>query len=169
MKRSGAPRRTVSLARKPLPARKTPLERSSSPSRSAGGLGWGNPQPHSKGPVEPGETVWKRKRYGRCAACGVYGRVIWHHVLTEQMIVREASPEQLAAGARFDPRNALPLGAPGPWGGRCDCHAAHHAASRRLPLRLVSADARRFAAEILGEERAADWFARFYWSGTGHA
>lgn len=168
MRREGPLRRKTPLVRKdPLQSRSP--ERFSGPPRPPKPNGQRLSQGKKLQALGPGETVWKRKRYGRCAACGAYGRVIWHHVLTEQMIVREASPEQLAAGARFDPRNALPLGAPGPWGGRCDCHAAHHAASRRLPLRLVSADARRFAAEILGEERAADWFARFYWSGTGHA
>ena len=169
MRRGGPLKRTGSLKRTPLarnaPPRSTsrPVQPVEQPGKALARAGQAPRQTAARRrPLEPGEAAWKRKRYGRCAVCGTYGRVIRHHLLIEQEIRREATAEQLAAGAAWDPRNALAVGAPMPLGGRCTCHADHHSAKRRIPYARIPAEAKEFAVEILGHAKAYAWYQRYY-------
>lgn len=70
-----------------------------------------------------------------------------HHVLDLQIVRREG-------GDPWSARNRLDI---------CEsCHANQHAASRKIPLGLVPAEAVAFAVALLGEHRAAAFFARRY-------
>lgn len=107
---------------------------------------------------EPGRDEWKQARNGRCSVCGMYQRVILHHVVPERLVRDEG-------GDPWDQRNAMVLGAPIPWGGRCSCHSAHHlygVRDTRIPMSNVPQEAQDFARELLGEERADLFFARHY-------
>lgn len=46
----------------------------------------------------------------------------------------------------------------------CECHARHHEPSgrRRLPLGKVPKAAVKFAVDLMGEDRAANYFSRHY-------
>lgn len=115
--------------------------------------------------LEPGEAEWKRKRWGRCSICQTYGRVIFHHILTEQEIRRATSEEQQAAGVVWDMRNALMVGAPVAFYGNCQCHASHHlpgTRDTRISYTKVSFAAREFTLEILGNGPAVEYFRRHY-------
>lgn len=138
MKRSPL-KRTATLSRSPL-ARKRPL-RSRVKARTP----------------ETGEAAFKLVQRGHCSICGKWGWVRRHHVLTESKVRQEgADPWAL--------RNAIIIGVGGEGGARytCDCHANHHAASRKIPIELVPEDALAFAVDVLGEARAADYFRRRY-------
>jgi len=70
-----------------------------------------------------------------------------HHVMYEQHVRREG-------GDRWDSRNAMDLcGA---------CHTSHHRRGNVLPTRSLPTAAVAFAQELLGIERAADYFRRYY-------
>lgn len=97
-------------------------------------------------------------RAGPCALCGKRGRLIGHHIVTRREVERRG-------GDVWDVRNCMWLGAPYAQGGRCHCHANHHAAHRRIPLALVSDDAVDFAVALLGYDRAVLYFARYYDAG----
>lgn len=153
------------MKRTPL-QRKTPLARTAkaSPSRprqSATGLKTtkaGKPPAASTPELRAAEAHWKLRRTGRCSACGVQGPLIWHHIVYEQLVIKARRPEM-----RWDPRNALPLGAPVPWGGRCRCHDNHHAGGDgKLPFSLIKREALDFAYEVLGVGPAVNFFARRY-------
>lgn len=157
MKRGGNLKRTPLARRTPL--RNTPLERSSAPLKPSKPLGGGLARKGKARPLEPGEAAWKRKRYGRCAACNRYGRIVLHHVVRESDIRAMASPQAVAEGICWRMENALGLGAPYAMGGNpdCQCHAQHHMrgiSDRRLPLSLIPASARTFAVELMGHEAA---------------
>lgn len=155
----------TSLARKTGLARKTPLTARSPLPR-------GKPAPSLTKrarkvvrALEPGEAEWKRKRWGVCSLCQVYGRVVFHHIVDEGAIRAATTKEQQAAGIAWDPRNALRVGAPLAFGGNCQCHASHHlpgVRDSRIPFAKVSAVAREFAREILGEGPATEFFKRHY-------
>lgn len=109
-------------------------------------------KPHVNG-SGPGRSEWKAPVYGYCAACGKHGLLLRHHVILEQHV-------RTAGGDPWDLRNSMTLGYYA-----CACHRDHHHAVRRLPLAKVPDVAIAFAVELLGEERAADYLARFYASG----
>lgn len=115
---------------------------------------------------EPGEAEWKRPRWGRCKVCNAHGRVVLHHLVSERKVRDATSLEQQAAGIAWDRRNAIPIGAPDVWrsGGEtdCRCHRWHHDHFARIPFALVSAEAREFAVEILGEGPAVEYWRRHY-------
>ena len=129
-------KRSPLLRRKPLRAT-TGLQRRS-PLRSR----------PKRQPLEPGEAEWKRKRPGWCECCGHFEWILHgHHVLYLQVVRREGGP-------LFHPDNRMDL---------CSvCHFRHHYASHKIPLWKVPAAARAFAVELLGEHRAAEFFARRY-------
>jgi hypothetical protein len=91
---------------------------------------------------------WK-SRSGRCAVCGRRGRVVFHHIITEQHVRREG-------GDPWDFRNALPLGV------YCRCHGRHHNAHVRISMRVIPDAALVFARELMGEDRAIDYWCRYY-------
>lgn len=108
--------------------------------------------------LEPGEAEWKAERYGFCAVCGLWGRLVLHHVLRERLVRR-------AGGDPWDQRNAVQIGAPLAWGGSCHCHDGHHhpgVNDTRIPLPLIPDEAIAFTVDLLGEHGAADYFARAY-------
>lgn len=98
---------------------------------------------------EPGYAEWHEPRSGRCAICGKPGLLLRHHVLYEQHVRREG-------GDPWDLRNSMDVGR------YCTCHADHHAAVRRIPVRLIPQDAQDFIIELLGSARAALYVARYY-------
>lgn len=116
--------------------------------------------------LEPGEASWKRKRNGYCQVCGAYGPIVLHHITREQDVRRAASKEQVTEGIVWDQRNALRVGAPTPWGGRCRCHDRHSTPGirddDRISYEKIPQMARRYAREILGEDHAVDYFRRYY-------
>lgn len=149
MKRSGPPKRKAPLARK------SPL--AASPGRSLARSPTKVARAVSRA-LEPGEAEWKRKRSGSCAVCGEYGRIVWHHVVDKQTLGKLEKP-------LYDPRNALVVGAPVPWGGRCRCHDDHTfrgIQDKRIPHEKIPSAAREFAVEALGEGPAYEYFQRHY-------
>lgn len=98
-------------------------------------------------------------RAGVCVICSKRGRVIGHHIVTRRHVEREG-------GDVWDPRNRMWVGAPYAQGGRCHCHANHHNAHRRIPLAFVRDEAIDFAVDLLGYDRAALYFARYYDAGA---
>lgn len=105
----------------------------------------------------PGRVVWKEERTGPCGVCGRRGRLLRHHVVYEQHVRREG-------GDPWDLRNALDVGR------YCDCHDAHHRSGpgrRPIPLAKVPEEAIAFAVDLLGEDRAVDYFRRYYACGEG--
>ena len=105
-----------------------------------------------------GREAWKTPRKGYCAVCGTHGLVFRHHILYERKVIEAGHPELV-----YDLRNALDIGADA----TCSCHHDHHHALRngqpwRIPRRLISLEAERFAAEVLGEGPARVFFQRFY-------
>jgi hypothetical protein len=118
-------------------------------------------------PPEPGEVDWKRPRpTGICAVCKRQGPVILHHLVDKNLLKRILTPEQRAAGLLWDQRNALMIGAPMPWGGKCRCHDRHtnpgSRADDRLDFKHVTAAAQQFAIEVLGEGPAINYWRRNY-------
>lgn len=103
---------------------------------------------------EPGRAEWKRAHRGRCAACGEWGEMVRHHIVTEQRLRAEGYDGAIV----WDLRNALDLCMWPP----CRAHARHHSGAHRLPRSIVPPAAVEFAIEVLGEHRAGDWFARYY-------
>lgn len=92
----------------------------------------------------PGRKAWQEPQSGFCPVCR---RPCWrlhrHHVLLEQIVRREGADVWAL-------RNSMLI---------CpDCHAAHHAASKKIPLKLVPEAAIAFAVDVLGEHRAARYF-----------
>lgn len=155
--------------------RRTPLKAKAGLSRAVPAPK-GRPKPSARKPsarkrvavrrrLEPGEATWKARRSGTCAVCGKRGRVVLHHLTDEQTVRRATSKEQQAGGIVWNQANALMVGAPFSWGGKCRCHLAHHHWSivdTRIPFEKVSPAARRFAAETLGEGPAEAYFRRHY-------
>jgi hypothetical protein len=123
------------MKRSPI-ARKTPLGRS-----------------RPRRPVEPGRDVFKtRVLHGACTVCGREGMLLRHHVILEQHLrALGADPWALA--------NGMWVGVDGL---TCNCHALHHGAFRRIPLDKVPDAAIDFARQLLGDDKAALYFARFY-------
>jgi hypothetical protein len=103
---------------------------------------------------EAGRSVWKMERTGTCAICGRRGRVLRHHIVYEQHVRREG-------GDPWDLANALDVGA------RCLCHAKHHSGAERISLQLIPEVAMAFAVDLMGEDRAVDYFRRYYTAGEG--
>jgi hypothetical protein len=86
--------------------------------------------------------------------CGKHGKFVPHHLVYEQHVKK-------AGGDIWDTRNRL-------WIGRlCRCHARHHNGVRRIPLTMVPAAAREFAAELLGPDVAELYWRRYYSAGEG--
>ena len=102
--------------------------------------------------AEPGRAEWKAERNGPCGVCGRRGRLLRHHVVYEQHVRNEG-------GDPWDLRNALDVGR------YCDCHDKHHRSGPGrvpIPLRKIPTEAYAFARELLGEDRADDYFGRYY-------
>lgn len=104
--------------------------------------------------AEPGYRQWHAPVYGPCAVCGLRGRLVRHHVITEQLVRREG-------GAPWELANCILLG----YGDRCGCHRLHHRALAKLPLSLVPAAAIAFAVELLGAGPAEAYLHRYYAAG----
>jgi 5-methylcytosine-specific restriction endonuclease McrA len=101
---------------------------------------------------EAGRTAWKEPVKGRCEGCGRRGRLVRHHVVYEQHVRAER-------GDPWELSNAMLLGV------FCDCHRKHHEsgpARRPLPLAKVPDAALVFAVDLMGEDRAAEYFRRYY-------
>lgn len=131
------------MKRSPL-SRKTVLNRTSSLSRRPKAV---------VNRTDPTRVAWKTPRAGWCANCSRYTLHLHrHHCVYEQHLRAEGRADVL-----YDMRNALDL---------CErCHSAHHSAMRRLPLAVVPQLAREFGVEVLGEDAAILYFARYYSSG----
>lgn len=82
------------------------------------------------------KEAWTEAWHGKPCAVGCGRRAVHgHHVITTQALRRYGFTDRL-----WDPRNCLPV---------CfDCHGSHHGASRRIPLSVLSEDARAFADEL---------------------
>lgn len=98
--------------------------------------------------LDPARQAWKSSPAGFCQNCSGFSMHLHrHHVVTEAHVRREGGDPW--AGA-----NAMLL---------CErCHMNHHSAFRRIPLEAVPAAAIDFARRLLGDDRAALYFARFY-------
>jgi hypothetical protein len=90
---------------------------------------------------------WKVKWPDKCRKCDGWADAR-HHVVYEQHVRKEG-------GRLFDLRNGLPL---------CyDCHVAHHrGGENRLNTRLLFDGHIEFAVELLGPDRAYNYFHRYY-------
>jgi len=101
-----------------------------------------------------GREAWKTSRAGYCACgCGRFSMHLHgHHVIPLEVIKREKR-----LGLAWDERNRIDL--------HEICHGRHHSALHKLSMGVVPVLAREFAAELLGEARAADYFARHYAGG----
>ncbi len=110
------------------------------------------PRPPADHSHEPGYREWHAAISGRCEVCGMRGPLERHHVVAEQVVRREH-------GAVWDLSNSLELGR------YCACHRRHTNAVSRLPRSAVPPSAERFAVELLGEDRAADYLSRYYSGG----
>lgn len=96
-----------------------------------------------------------RPRNGRCAVCGRRGRIVFHHIVYGQHV-------KALGGDVWDFRNALAVGAPL---GRCRCHDNHHhpgVNGGRIPRSLLPEVAVQFAVDLMGEDRANAYLARYY-------
>jgi hypothetical protein len=116
--------------------RRSPLHRAPPPERSS----------------EPGYREWHQPISGVCAICGRAGALQRHHVVLEQHI-RQVDPARV-----WDLRGSMLLGV---W---CEkrCHGRHHSAFRRLPASKLTPVHLGFMVELLGEDRAAIYVARYY-------
>ena len=109
--------------------------------------------------TNPARDEFKRVRTGRCAVCGLLGLVRRHHVIYEQHVRR-------AGGDCWDIANSLWIGVET----FCNCHRHHHDAVQRIPADLIPDAALAFAVDLFGsDERAADYFARYYAPARTHA
>jgi hypothetical protein len=84
--------------------------------------------------------------------------LVRHHVVKEQVVRR-------MGGDPWDFRNALEIGAPRVWGGRCGCHDGHHhpgVKDTRIPVDKLSPENVRFARELLGDDAAELHLRRHY-------
>lgn len=103
--------------------------------------------------TDPAWDAFKTVQSGFCAMCGVGpAPVRRHHVVTEQTIRREH-------GDPWDLRWGMWVGA---FDFVCLCHRRHHNAVARIPFDLVPAPAIEAAVELLGAERAIDYFGCHY-------
>lgn len=77
----------------------------------------------------------------RCAVCGSTRAVQAHHVIRQQHLRRRSRELGVPAAVLLcDPRVGMPV---------CDsCHAAHHAAARRIPRALVPVATVEFVLEV---------------------
>lgn len=108
---------------------------------------------HRKPPESnPSRDEFKTVRDGICRVCGKRGQVRRHHVVTEQEIRKQG-------GDPWDLRWGMWVGA---FDDMCTCHRRHHNAVARIPFRIVPEHAIEVALELLGFDRAALYFARFY-------
>lgn len=125
-------RRTALRHRKPLQARSRLRAR-----------------PKPRAPRTVAEEAWKIPQSGYCQ-CGCDRFSIHlhrHHVVTQATVRREGGdPWAIANSMLLHP----------------DCHMRHHSAFHRIPLPSVPQDAVDFAVRLLGVDRAALYFARFY-------
>lgn len=99
--------------------------------------------------LEPGRAAWKEPTRGYCTVCMRPGWIVKHHVCYEQHVRREGGDPWALA-------NSMLLGRD------CACHAQHHSGFKRIPFDLVPDEAVDFARRLLGDDRAALYFARFY-------
>lgn len=96
-----------------------------------------------------GEKRWRSVLAARCVVpgCPSEGKLVLHHVVYEQHVRREH-------GDVWDPGNALTL---------CpSCHSSHHRRGRVLPISVLRIENVKFAAELLGGDRAQDYLCRYY-------
>lgn len=113
--------------------KRSPLKRRPSPKRTVG------------------QKRFSRPMWGRCMACRAMGWLTRHHAVQEQVVRREGGdPEDL--------RNGIMLGRHD----TCSCHGDHTSHHRKLPLKIMPFSAWQFAVELLGKERAADYFQKMY-------
>lgn len=99
--------------------------------------------------TEAGREAWKKPHAGYCqCGCSRFSMHLHrHHVVTEAHVRREGGdPWALANSMLLAP----------------DCHANHHSGFRRVPLPNVPAAAVDFAERLMGVDRAALYFSRFY-------
>jgi hypothetical protein len=91
---------------------------------------------------------WLRKRKARCERCNRRApRLPLHHVVYRQHVEKEG-------GDVWDPRNAMTL---------CDdCHDAHHDRVAIIPTSALPRSAVQFAVELMGQDRARIYLARYY-------
>lgn len=89
---------------------------------------------------------WQAVTADACAGCQSRTRLVRHHVVFEQHVIREG-------GDRWDPRNAMVVC----WACHMDLHATWD-----FPLPKLPDSALTFAAELLGGARAFDYLRRRY-------
>lgn len=151
--RPPSPRLDLAVKRSPLKRKKGLTRKASQLSPGRPGSGAGTRSGPKRSTVdrttEPGREEWKTTRRGRCAICGRSQLILRHHVVYEQHV-------RAAGGDPWDLRNAMDVGA------FCRCHANHHSAVERIPMRLVPDAAADFAMDLFGFARAAVYFARYY-------
>lgn len=107
-------------------------------------IGRAKGKPHPTGNTR---KRWLEARGDRCEVCGATRALHFHHVIYEQHL-------KLDGGDPYDPANGMTV---------CQsCHRRHHDAVRRIPFPNVPDAASDFAIRLLGPDRAALYFARFY-------
>lgn len=98
-----------------------------------------------------GERRWYAAAAKRCqnpyCEGGLGERLALHHIIYRQTVAREG-------GDLWDPRNALTLCA--------SCHARHHRASAKIPLRVLPDSVFEFAGEVMGRGAAFEYLTRRY-------
>jgi hypothetical protein len=100
---------------------------------------------------ETGAREFKEVRRGSCEVCGRHGLVRRHHVLLEQIVRREGGDPWALANAMWIGCESV-----------CGCHARHHSAFQKIPVRRVPWEAIHFAVRLLGADRAVAYFERRY-------
>jgi hypothetical protein len=100
---------------------------------------------------EPGYREWKTPSYGPCMVCGKWGLLFRHHVILEQHLRAMGAPA-------YNLRNAMQIGA----GYVCVCHRQQTSATKRIAASKIPAAALEYAEELLGEEGAGEYMARYY-------
>lgn len=99
---------------------------------------------------------WRNAKGNRCEVPGCPNprpgkrRLHLHHVVTRQVIRRNR-------GDQWDPAVGMTV---------CDsCHSKHHHRTRPIPRSAVPAAAVAYAVQLMGEDRAEDYIARYYSAG----
>jgi hypothetical protein len=105
-------------------------------------------RPKRVSPIE-GSFLWKEPHAGYCqCGCTRFAlRLERHHVVYAQHVKAEH-------GNEWDMANSMLISN---W-----CHSHHHSGFRRIPLESIPEPALAFGVDLMGEDKAALYFARYY-------
>lgn len=100
---------------------------------------------------EPGRDAWKASKAGPCqCGCHRFSMHLERHHVIELQRIRQEGRDDLA----WDLRNSMLL--------HPHCHGRHTSAMHRIAIERIPEEALAFAVDLLGEDRAALYIARYY-------